>query len=310
MRNVISYNVDIDERTCSMNKLNLLSNGGIISLIALNLFLLASISLFAKGAPEHWKPVSSLSQEAYNGRTKQLAELLKEGDDVNQRDPDGKTPLMWAVIGAEYPAATLLVQSGAEVNFRDNNDHTALMLVSLDNQYFGDVILPAKKRRFICLKELFRKQAHIDMAKLLIGAGADIEARDSYPGATALMHAAFSSDAKYVRFLLDRGATLSDRNDQADVMVWIEDIDILRILVTTGVDIDIQWGGSGWNALLRACDRGDGKMVKELIKYGANVNVVIGGPSSMYRGYTPLRFAEEGKNRKIVEMLKAAGATR
>lgn len=67
---------------------------------------------------------------------------------------------------------------------------------------------------------------------------------------------------------------------------------------------------SGWNALLLSCRQGDVGYVRELIEHQADVNVVTGGEEVFSKGYTPLRFAEEGGHTKIVEMLKAAGATR
>lgn len=291
-----------------MNKSKSSSNGKRISMIALNIFFFASLLVFAIGDPERWQPVSKLSQEAYRGRTKQLALLIKEGNDVNQRDPDGKTPLMWAALGAEFSGVALLVNSGADINLRDHNGLTALMLVSGVRDTFRENISWAKKGGLSFLTKVFRKQAYLKTAKLLIEAGAEIEARDSNWEATALMFAAMGSDPKYVRFLFDQGATLTVRDDQAKVMIRVTNIEILRILVTSGVDINVQNADGGWNALLFACHLGNEKLARELIKYGANVNVVFVGQGSIYKAYTPLRFAEEGNHYKIVEMLKAAGA--
>ncbi|MBI5250067.1 MAG: ankyrin repeat domain-containing protein [Desulfomonile tiedjei] len=64
------------------------------------------------------------------GNMKQLRQLLRTPGAVNARNPQGRTPLMAAVINRHPEAVQFLVEMGADVNSVDLDGYSALALVS------------------------------------------------------------------------------------------------------------------------------------------------------------------------------------
>jgi ankyrin repeat protein len=52
--------------------------------------------------------------------------LLSAGAEVNVRDKNGMTPLMWAARWGDTPRVEALVEAGGKVDARDTNGRTAL----------------------------------------------------------------------------------------------------------------------------------------------------------------------------------------
>ena len=61
---------------------------------------------------------------------KLLQNVLEEGADVNMRDHDGSTPLMFASMLNSVEIVKLLLERGADVNLKDSGGRTALMWAS------------------------------------------------------------------------------------------------------------------------------------------------------------------------------------
>ena len=72
-----------------------------------------------------------LMRAALDGNTQSVKELLDEGADINQRDDNDRTALMFAVINAHYETMKLLLEHGADVNARSNVGGTPLMAAAL-----------------------------------------------------------------------------------------------------------------------------------------------------------------------------------
>ena len=119
--------------------------------------------------------------------------LLKAGADVNAKDANGRTALMMSTLVAYNPEMIkILVDSGADVNLQDSNGTTALM---------SAVHNPAWP-----------------MTKILLEAGANVNLRDAN-GRTALIYAAREgslpdSQKEIVKLLLDFGADVNVRDNE------------------------------------------------------------------------------------------------
>jgi len=62
-----------------------------------------------------------------DGCAASLKRALERGVPVDQRDPQGRTPLMWALLlGAEERLVRLLLEAGADVNATDSRGRTPL----------------------------------------------------------------------------------------------------------------------------------------------------------------------------------------
>lgn len=116
-----------------------------------------------------------------------LQALLVHGADANIKDPKGNDPLHLAVhygysIGAELQekyAVELLLNHGAKINSKDEDEETVLMSMTDDR----------------------------DLTRLLLRHGADVHVRDNL-GCTALHHVAEFGSAKVAADLLKAGAEI------------------------------------------------------------------------------------------------------
>lgn len=88
---------------------------------------------FVKGwAVKLWKRWScegpgDLHRLVVDGCVASLRRALERGVPVDQRDPQGRTPLMWALLlGAEERLVRLLLEAGADVNATDRRGRTPL----------------------------------------------------------------------------------------------------------------------------------------------------------------------------------------
>jgi ankyrin repeat protein len=69
-----------------------------------------------------------LSLDIEGERADNIRKLISEGVDVNFKDPEGMTPLMFAVQLTTPDIATLLIDAGANVNVKNDYGKTALNL--------------------------------------------------------------------------------------------------------------------------------------------------------------------------------------
>eukprot|EP01086_Lenisia_limosa_P017737 TRINITY_DN9161_c0_g1_i1.p1 TRINITY_DN9161_c0_g1~~TRINITY_DN9161_c0_g1_i1.p1 ORF type:complete len:136 (-),score=26.69 TRINITY_DN9161_c0_g1_i1:41-448(-) len=60
------------------------------------------------------------------GDVENLKQLLKEGNNVNERDELEYTPLIWAASAGNLPAVQFLLSAGADINAANSNKDSAL----------------------------------------------------------------------------------------------------------------------------------------------------------------------------------------
>ena len=106
--------------------------------------------------------------------------LLSLGANVNTKDEDGATPLMWAAAKGYSDVAKLLIEHGANVNVQEKELGFTPLIISV-------------------------VRGHANVVKLLIEHGADVNAKDKY-GHTPLAIAIASGRRDIVRILENAGA--------------------------------------------------------------------------------------------------------
>ncbi len=118
--------------------------------------------------------------------------ILVRGDaDVNAKDNEGRTALMIAARSNDTKVVEFLAERGADINAKDNEGRTALMI--------------AASIRLIRVRNNGRIVGSVDVVEFLADRGADLEAKDN-EGRTALMIAAEKGNADVVKILSNKEA--------------------------------------------------------------------------------------------------------
>lgn len=144
-----------------------------------------------------------------------IQSLLDSGANVNEKDEDGDTPLMIAGICGRAGIVQELLARGADVNAKDRGGHAVLLLTvwgammrsmppDLLKTFLSDDESHLKK-----VTEMFGSE-HTKIVQILLNKGADVNARASDCGMTALMAAAMSGDVEIVRILLGSDAKVNN----------------------------------------------------------------------------------------------------
>lgn len=134
---------------------------------------------------------TELFEVVKKGDVPAVQQLLAGGADVNARNDEGDTLLMLAAYAGKLPMVQALIAAGADVNACAERGWTALTRTV----YNADL-----------------KCGFADVVQTLIDAGADIEAPISY-GVRPLMLAAGYGETAVVECLLKAGADVQARNE-------------------------------------------------------------------------------------------------
>ena len=192
-----------------------------------------------------------LLQATQRGDKEAVRKLLQEGADINVRDAQGRTSVMIATYQHNTDMVRALLQAGADVNIRDNNKENPLLHAGA--------------------------QGWLDILRLAIEAHADTRLTNRF-GGISIIPASERGHVEVVRELLTR-----------------TDINVNHV------------NNLGWTALLEAIilsngDKAHQQIVQLLVDHGADVNLADKD------GVTPLQLARERRFTEIERILLKAGA--
>ncbi len=187
--------------------------------------------------------------------------LLEAGADLEGRDNEGRTPLMWAGWKGNATIVWDLIGRGARLEARDGKEVTPLMWAA--------------------------QGMDAETVKALLEAGAEVDAGDRY-GATALMFGAKAGGLEQVRMLLDAGADIHFRPRFGvavlDRAVKSGSTEMIQLMIESGAEIDAigEWGKC---ALATALYSEHPQAVALLLEAGANPYVEsVRGVSGLAHG--------------------------
>lgn len=219
-----------------------------------------------------------LHHAAYAGHKELVRLFVKKGIDVNSKDNDGYTPMVWAVYGKSTEVMDELLAHGAMLTPPIRINRTILHLAAANGT-------PR-------------------ILKYLIGKGIDVNIKSDY-GNTPLFWAVRARRAGNVKVLLDHGADCSIMNHQAQdpltLAVSLNATNIVKALSKKGAKFKKQ-NPLGDTHLHTATYHGFREMVELLLKEGVDPNLANS------RSMTPLDLALDRNHGEIQRLLKSAGA--
>jgi ankyrin repeat protein len=163
----------------------------------------------------HTGGLAPLHVAARQGHIDAVQTLVAAGADINQRSGDLTTPLLIAVINGQFDVARFLIEQGADVRLASDNGVTPLY-AALNVEWAPKALYPQPRAY------LQQKLGYLDLMKMLIDKGADVNVRvkrkvwySGYNfdlsgvdeiGATPFWRAAYASDVDAMRLLVAHGA--------------------------------------------------------------------------------------------------------
>jgi len=120
--------------------------------------------------------------------------LIEHGADVNAKDNDDETALMEAADNGHLPVVQYLVEHGADVNAKDDTNWTPLTWAA--------------------------RNGHLSVVQYLIKHDTDVNTANNF-GETTLMGAAFNGHLTIVRYLIEHGADVNAKtNNGKTALTW------------------------------------------------------------------------------------------
>ena len=239
-----------------------------------------------------------LHEACWDGRLEVSRFLLDRGSDMNFRNKSGLIPLHSASRYGHLDVVQLLLDRGCDVNVRTTRDashHGPVGDRGADPEAYGQTPM-----------HLAAASGHLDIAKLLVERGANIELQNDNQE-TPLDHAAENGFLDITRFLIERGATVFTRNNQGwtpfHKASYCGHLHIVKFLLESleyGDDVDIRRGNEE-TPLYLAFSNGKLDVARFLIEHGADIH------AKDDKGSNPLHIASQNGRLDAVRMLTNSG---
>jgi ankyrin repeat protein len=192
------------------------------------------------------------------------------GAQVSAPEPDGTTPLHWAVRSDDIAAVQKLLRAGANPSAANRYGVTPLSLAATNgNAAIVETLLKAGANTKADLpggETLLMTASHtgnVDVVKLLLAHGGDPNARESSNDETALMWAAAENHPEAAKELIAHGAQLDARSRKGEFSPDRFGLEGVVTILPHG----------NWTALMYAARQGSVGAARVLIEAGAGLNL-------------------------------------
>lgn len=168
--------------------------------------------------------------------------LISEGVDINAKDENGTTPLTYSYNCPDI--VQFLLSRGAISTPR--SDGMDLMMLAVSRNYLWIVKMLSEKEEEdvekrhpitnCSLLEMAFNSNHLDMARLLVHFGADINGKTS-SGDTYLWKAVTQDSEDKFKLILKLGATIHSEDEKCNILWWAAahgPVEIIKALVKAG----------------------------------------------------------------------------
>lgn len=186
-----------------------------------------------------------------------------------------------------YNVTEAIKQKIINVNSIDEFGYTLLGRASWDCDKENIIFLlnngasPDAGTRFalyeVCSNEKINPNG-MEIIKILIQRGANINKKQKETGNTALMATLTKQQGKYARLLIESGANVSIKNSENETALMMaidycaQDYSLVRTIITQGADVN-QISKNGDTALSLASYKGNSSLVKLLLDNGASTQI-------------------------------------
>jgi uncharacterized protein len=229
-----------------------------------------------------------------------VALLLKHGADVNAQEKDGRTALVRAVGNAGVDVVNLLLEKGARVNVKDRQGWTALMRAASFGRYYIPDLSPLEKKKkprtnTVLLNIQQAGQSRIaELVKLL----------KAHRAKVTLTIAAMLGDKEEVQRYLQSGHDVNERTvDGMTPLIGAASkghMDVVSLLLDRGPEINARTM-LGITPLVAASRTGEASLVALLLERGADAN------ARDKLGDTALKVAKSFGHEEVVKVLETHG---
>jgi len=256
-------------------------------------FLLSALSTTSLAQSD-----SALADRIESGDRKTALEMIARNLPVNTAQPDGSTPLHWAVYRVDEELVKALLARGAKANVLNAYGSSPLAeAVRVANVNIVSMLLDAGADANRANEDgetpvmLAASTGAVKVAEVLVRHGADVNAREQFRNQSALMWAAAESHPEMVAFLVSKGAAVNVRATAND---WPNQM-------TNEPRVQYRPTG-GLTPLLYAARAGCQGCVEALLKGGADID--LPNPDGM----TPMMMAIDNSHFEVARYLLDKGA--
>jgi len=225
--------------------------------------------------------------------------LLTQGSDVDARDVDGATPLLYAAHLSDIGTVRALLAAGADPNAANRYGvaplheaalvaDPALIQALLDGGAEVDRALPEGETPLM----LAARTNGVAAVRLLIERGANVNVVERWQGQTPLMYAAAHDRAEVARALIAAGADANAKTPLSDLPARLP-----------AARFNVEFPAGGMTAVLLAARQGATGALRVLIEAHANIE------TATPEGFTPLVVAIHNLHYDAAKLLVDAGAS-
>jgi ankyrin repeat protein len=190
-----------------------------------------------------------LSDAANKGDIEKVRELIAKGYNVNTRDEANWTPLHRAIFMGHKEIAKLLIANGADVNAKNNIGVIPIMLAVIRD--YNDIVELLIKNGAQKTIYVAAAQGDIESAKTFLKKDPNlVNALASNDGWSALHWAAYMNRLDVIKLLIENGVDVNIRDRINDVtpLYWAVHkghLDAAKLLIAKGADVKIKFKNGG-----------------------------------------------------------------
>jgi len=233
-----------------------------------------------------------VAEAARRGDAAALRVLVQEHVSVSTPEPDGTTPLHWAVQRDDLAMTDVLLRAGADARAANRYGVAPMYLAALNGSAAileklmaagadANQSLPAGETPLMTAA----RNGSVDAIAVLLSHGARLNEKEQWKGQTALMWAATGNNAAAIRALVKAGADVNARTKSGAFSAFLfaardGRIDAARALIDSGANVN-ETLPDGTSALLLAVMNAHYDLAGMLLDQGAD-------PNADAQGWAPL----------------------